>query len=157
MFETRADAEDAIRRLRAAGFGNDAIGIAMRNRTEAGELIESTGVHDMSGEGAAAGALSGAGVGALIGLALVGSHLLLPGIGPVVVGGPLAAGLTGAGIGAASGGLIGALIGAGIPEEDARDYSRRIEAGHILVSVQVPDADADRAREILVEEGATVA
>lgn len=154
MFETRDAAEDAIQRLLSAGFNRDQIGVAMRDQGEAREMAERTGADDLSAEGATAGAVSGAGVGALIGLALVGSTIALPGIGPVLIGGPLAAGLTGAGIGAASGGLIGGLIGAGIPEEEAREYSERIERGHILVSVQCDEDRVPRAREILVEEGA---
>jgi len=154
MFESRSDAEDAIHRLQAAGFGREAIGVAMRDTREAGEIAETTGTEDLSGEGATVGALSGAGVGALVGLALVGSNLVLPGVGTILIGGPLAAGLTGAGIGAASGGLIGGLIGAGIPEEEARGYSERIARGHILVSVQVPDSQVGEARRVLIEEGA---
>ena len=156
MFETRAEAEDAIRRLLAAGFGNESIGVAMRDTREAGEVVESAGGHDLSGEGATAGIVSGGAVGTLVGIALVGSHLLLPGIGPIVIGGPIAAALTGAGIGAASGGIIGGLIGAGIPEEEAKGYSTGLEAGHILVSVQTDDADETRARQILLQEGAGI-
>lgn len=154
MFETRTDAEDAIRRLQAAGFANEAIGVAMRDVKEAGAVAEATGTEDLSEEGATAGAVSGAGVGALVGLALVGSTFVLPGVGTFLIGGPLAAALTGAGIGAASGGLVGGLIGAGIPEEEATGYAERLESGHILVSVQAPDTQAATARKILVEEGA---
>lgn len=157
MFETRDAAEDAIQRLLAAGFTRDHIGVAMRDTRESGELAERTGTDDLSAEGATAGAVSGAGVGALIGLALVGSTIALPGVGPVLIGGPLAAGLTGAGIGAASGGLIGGLVGAGIPEDEAKDYSGRIERGHILVSVQCDESLVPRARQILVSEGAQTA
>ena len=94
-----------------------------------------TGTDDLSAEGATAGAVSGAGVGALIGLALVGSTLVIPGVGPVLIGGSLATGavtsagtaaaaLTGAGIGGVSGGLIGGLVGAGIPEDEASGLCR---------------------------------
>ncbi len=154
MFETRPAAEDAIQRLLANGFTREQIGVAMRDPREAGEVAERNEVDDLSGEGATAGAISGAGVGALVGLAMAGSSIVLPGLGPLLIGGPIAAGLTGAGIGAASGGLIGGLIGAGIPEEEAKDYSERIERGHILVSVQCDEAAVPAAREILVEEGA---
>ncbi len=98
MFETREAAEDAINRLLAAGFTREAIGVAMRDPREASEIAESTGTEDLSAEGATAGAVSGAGVGALVGLALVGSTVLVPGVGPVLIGGPLAAALTGAGV-----------------------------------------------------------
>lgn len=154
MFETRAEAEDAIHRLQAAGFSRDAIGVAMRDTSESSDLATATGSNDLSAEGATAGLVSGAAVGALVGIALVGSTVLLPGIGTVLIGGPIAAGLTGAGIGAASGGLIGGLVGAGIPEDEAGEYQTRIERGHILVTVQAGDAEVATARRILVEEGA---
>jgi hypothetical protein len=154
LFESRSDAESAIRHLQAAGFGNDAIGVAMKDTRESGELAEATGAGDLSEEGAAAGAVSGAGIGTLVGLALVGSTIIIPGVGPFLIGGPLAAALAGAGIGAASGGLIGGLIGAGIPEEEAEHYASGLESGHIIVSVQATDAQAATARRILDEEGA---
>jgi hypothetical protein len=154
LFDTRSGAEDAIRRLQAAGYSPDRIGVALKDTREAGAIAEETGVGDLTEEGATVGAVSGAGVGALVGLALVGSTVVLPGLGTFLIGGPLAAALTGAGIGAASGGLVGGLIGAGIPETDAEAYASRLEQGHVLVSIQVPDAEAHRARAILTEEGA---
>jgi hypothetical protein len=165
MFERRSDAEEAIQRLQAAGIRTDSIGVAMRDTRESGDLAGTTGADDLTAEGATAGAVSGAGVGALVGLALVGSTILIPGLGPVLVGGSLAAGgitaagttaaaLTGAGLGAASGGLIGGLIGAGIPEHEATNYADRLGQGHILVTVRSDDAHAGRARQILMEEGA---
>ncbi|CAN5914722.1 hypothetical protein BH23PLA1_BH23PLA1_18660 [soil metagenome] len=157
MFNTRVEAEDAIRRLQLAGFGQDSIGVAMKDSKEAHAISEETGVGDLSEEGATAGAVSGAGVGALVGLALVGSSFVLPGVGAFIIGGPLAAALTGAGIGAASGGLAGALVGAGIPEDEATEYASRLEQGHVLVSVSTPDEQADTAREILRSEGAQTA
>jgi uncharacterized membrane protein len=154
MFNTRTEAEDAIRRLQLAGFSQDSIGVAMKDAAEAHAIAESTGTGDLTEEGATAGAVSGAGVGALVGLALVGSSFVLPGVGTFIIGGPLAAALTGAGIGAASGGLVGALVGAGIPEDEATEYATRLEQGHILISVSTTDDQADAAREILRSEGA---
>ena len=46
---------------------------------------------------------------------------------------PLAAGLVGAGAGAATGGLIGALIGMGVPEEEATRYKEDIKDGGIYM------------------------
>lgn len=153
-FETRTDAEDAIHRLQAVGFGRDSIGVAMRDVSESEALAVETGSNDLSAEGATAGLVSGAAVGALVGIALVGSTVLLPGLGTVLIGGPITAALTGAGIGAASGGLIGGLVGEGIPEHEATDYKARIEAGHILVTVHAEPNMVARARQVLVEEGA---
>src|SRR4051812_12495756 len=153
MFEARPEAESVIHRLKASGVGTELISIAMRDTREASELVEATGANDMSAEGATAGVVSGAAVGTLVGLALVGSTFVLPGVGTFLIGGPLAAALTGAGIGAASGGLLGALIGAGIPEHEAEHYATGLESGQILVSAQVPDDQAPAVARIFEEEG----
>jgi hypothetical protein len=156
MFETRTEAEDAIRALQESGFPTDAIGVVMAEAGELAGVTANAGAHDLTAAGAGVGVLSGAGVGTLVGIALVGSHFVLPGIGPVLIGGPLIAALAGAGIGAASGGIIGALIGAGIPSSEAEHYARGLHEGRILVSVHVNDRDEIRARQVMLQEGARV-
>jgi hypothetical protein len=44
--------------------------------------------------------------------------------------------LAGAGAGAAGGGLIGAMVGWGIPEERVKDYESGIKKGGILMGVR---------------------
>lgn len=153
LFETRSEAENAIHRLKSGGVGLGSISVAMKDTHEAADLVETTGVEDMSLEGATAGLISGAAAGTLVGLALVGSTFIFPGVGTFVIGGPLAAALTGAGVGAASGGILGALIGSGIPEHEAGSYVEGIDLGHILVSAHVPDDLAPQAARILDEAG----
>jgi hypothetical protein len=131
MFTNRHDAEAAIRELKAADFRDDQIGVALQNREEQGDLMETTASRSAA-EGAAKGAVSGSLVGGLIGL--LGS-LLVPGVGPIVVGGVLASTLTGAGIGAATGGIIGALVALGVPETDARHFDEGLRSGRTLVAV----------------------
>jgi hypothetical protein len=58
--------------------------------------------------------------------------------------GPIAAALTGGVVGAAGGGLLGALIGAGIPEEQAQRYERGIREGNIVMGV-TPRNEEDAA------------
>ncbi|MBA3258405.1 MAG: general stress protein [Gemmatimonadales bacterium] len=147
MFTQRADAEAAIRDLKDAGFPEDRIGVAMRDEQEQRGLAEDTGTQ--AAEGAATGALSGGVIGGLMGL--LGS-LLIPGLGPIVVGGVLASTLTGAGIGAATGGLIGALAGLGVPEEDARHFDLGLRSGGILVTVSA-GSRTGRALAILERHG----
>jgi uncharacterized membrane protein len=45
----------------------------------------------------------------------------------------------GAGLGAATGGIIGALVSEGIPEEDAHVYAEGVRRGGILLKVTVDD------------------
>ena len=66
LFSDRDSAESAIHRLMADGIDRDSISIAMKDVREATSLTEDTGTHDLSAEGATAGVVSGAGVGALV-------------------------------------------------------------------------------------------
>ncbi|MBA3555852.1 MAG: general stress protein [Gemmatimonadales bacterium] len=140
LFDSRGRAEAAIRDLKAAGFAEDQIGVAMQDRSEQQNLMDETG--SQAAEGAAKGAVSGGVVGGLMGL--LGS-LLIPGVGPIVVGGVLASTLAGAGIGAATGGIIGALMGLGVPEEDAQHFDLKLRSGGILVTV---DAGSQTGRAL---------
>lgn len=100
--------------------------------------------------GAATGGLIGAVSGFLIGLGIVA----LPGLGPIVAAGPLAAALGGTAIGAATGGLAGALVDAGVPEEYAATYASHVERGHVLLTVRAGDVSAREIREIMAHAGA---
>jgi len=146
MFASRAAAESAIRDLKAAGFTDDQIGVAApeADRAEAARPAAAS-----AAEGAATGALSGGVVGGLIGL--LGS-ILVPGLGPLVVGGVLASTLAGAGIGAATGGLVGALMGLGIPEEDAHHFDQGLRAGGTLVTVSA-GRRTDQALRVMQQHG----
>lgn len=151
LFHNQADAERAIQRLKQAGFAEDQIGVAMKDRKRQEELIEGTGTQ--AAEGAAAGALGGGVLGGVIGLLAGVGALAIPGIGPIIAGGTLASTLAGAGIGAAAGGLIGALAGMGVPEEDARHFDRGFQAGGTLVTVDAGSRTSE-ARDCLYESGA---
>jgi uncharacterized protein (TIGR02271 family) len=151
LFRDSAQAEGAIRDLKAAGFSDSQIGVLMQDRAEERRLATDTGTK--AGEGAAAGAVGGGVLGGIVGLLAGVGALAIPGIGPVIAGGALASTLAGAGIGAAAGGLIGALIGMGIPEEDARYYETGLREGGILVTVDAGTAAAD-ARRVLLDAGA---
>jgi hypothetical protein len=149
VFKDRHDAERAIEALRDAGFSREQIGIAMRDRTAQGEMVEETGTH--AAGGAAAGIVGGGLLGALAGFLVATGALAIPGIGPVVAGGVLAStfgivggtAVAGAGIGAAAGGILGALIGMGIPEHEARHFEHGVRSGGTLVTVTAPGRAAD--------------
>ena len=85
-FHSHAEAQRAVRELRAAGFTDQEIGIAAHDK-EGSYQDQTEG--NKAGEGAAAGATVGLGAGALWGLGIVAG--VLPAIGPVIAGGALAA------------------------------------------------------------------
>ncbi|HEU5169111.1 MAG TPA: hypothetical protein VFU46_01165 [Gemmatimonadales bacterium] len=152
LFPDPETAERGVRALNSAGFGRDVIGIAMRQRTDEGELLRESG--SRAAQGAVAGAVGGGILGGVVGLLVGVGALVIPGIGPVVAGGAIATALgiaggtavAGAGIGAASGGLVGALIGMGIPEHEARRFGRGFEQGGTLITVRA----GGRAQEALM-------
>src|SRR6266496_204426 len=76
LFNNRHHAEAAIRDLKAAGFNDEQIGVALQDVGDQRELMDTTSSN--AAEGAAKGAVSGGVVGGLIGL--LGS-LLVPGVG----------------------------------------------------------------------------
>jgi hypothetical protein len=58
-------------------------------------------------------------------------------------------------VGGAAGGLAGALIGAGIPEYEAKRYEGRIKKGGILLSVHCDNSEwTSKAKDILEKTGA---
>ena len=151
LFQDQPSAEAAIQRLKAAGFLEQEIGVAVRDREQQDTITEGTGTQ--AADGAAKGAVGGGVVGGVIGLLAGVGALVIPGVGPVIAGGALASTLAGAGIGAAAGGLLGALVGMGVPEEDAKHFERGFKEGGILVTVQAGEK-AEEAREALSEDGA---
>lgn len=160
IFPTRQDAEAALYELRDAGFPMDRVSVIARDLHQ-GENIGGAYSPDYVGnqadEGATAGAVTGGALGGLTGLLVGLGSLAIPGVGPIVLAGEVAAvlGTTLAGgvIGAAAGGLVGALIGLGIPEERARAYSDRVSRGEYMVIVYGTDEDIRRAEAILHRQG----
>lgn len=136
VFDDRDDAQDAINELRRAGFPAEEISVVARDRDTAGAIAHDTGTE--AGAGAATGALAGGLLGGVAGWLVGIGALAIPGVGPIIAAGPIAAALGGAALGAAGGGLIGALTGAGIPEEEARYYDTEFQRGGIVVTVRAP-------------------
>ena len=97
------------------------------------------------------GALTGLGLGALAGLGVLSG--VIPVVGPAIAAGTLGVILSNAAAGAGIAGLVGALIGAGIPEDEAKYYHGEFEAGRTIVTVTA-DGRADEATAILRRHGA---
>jgi hypothetical protein len=153
LYDTYADAEAAVRGLEAAGIPHSDISIVANNSdnwfsTDKKVDRDRDGVDDRA-ESAGKGAGIGAGIGGTAGL-LAGLGLLaIPGLGPVVAAGWLAATAVGAAAGAATGGIVGALTEVGISKEDAHVYAEGVRRGGTLVSARVPDADRARLDAVL--------
>jgi uncharacterized protein (TIGR02271 family) len=73
----------------------------------------------------------------------------VPGVGPVLATGPLAASLSGVNGGPAGTGLLDVLRDYGVPADEADWYLDGVRRGGVLVAVETGDADADRAVDIM--------
>lgn len=148
VFDDRTQAERAISELRRRGIPDAQISIVSKRPDD----VDVTGkaADDKTGERVGKGALAGAGVGTLFGLAAA----LIPGIGPFITAGALASALgatggaaaAGAIVGGTSGALAGAFSKAGYSKEEAEFYGTRVESGGVLVAVESDDVSTDRLR-----------
>lgn len=99
--------------------------------------------------GAISGGVLGGSLGWLVGLAL----LSVPGIGPVLSAGTLAALIASAATGAALGGLGGALLMWGAPENEAHHYAAQLHGDRVLVAVEVGPDEEKRVGQLLEQAG----
>lgn len=153
LYDNHMHAQEAVGRLEASGVPHSDISLVANNSegwfgNDKKVDRDHDGVDDRA-EGAGKGAGIGAGVGGAAGL-LAGLGLLaIPGLGPVVAAGWLAATAVGAAAGAATGGIVGSLTEAGVPEADAHSYAEGVRRGGTLVSARVPEADRSRLDAVL--------
>jgi len=158
VYDDYASAEETVRELMGAGLGASHIGIVASNadgwhRPGAGSVSP---IHDKDRDGKddrAEGAATGGGVGAILGGAAGAAAglgmIAIPGIGPVVAAGWLAALAAGAVGGGVAGGLIGALVESGTSKENAELYAEALRRGGAIVTAKVSDDDVARYTEIM--------
>ncbi len=160
VFNSQENAELAISDLESHGYHPKDISIVMQDRRKAEDMAENTG-GTVAGN-TASGALAGIVIGGLAGLASV---LLFPGVGPFLIGGPIASAIglsgaaagsaAGAATGAVAGGLIGALTGYGLSSQEASHYESRVKEGAILLVVPARVGQSSEVEEILDSYNAT--
>ncbi len=147
LFDDYSDASAAVSVLEERGVPSSDISIVSNNADE--RHGKSTNAAEGAGTGAGIGAAVGGVGGLLTGLGI----MAIPGVGPVVAAGWLAATAAGAVAGAvaggAAGGLIGALTESGVPEDHAHVYAEGVRRGGTLVTAKVEDSLYADAQDIL--------
>src|ERR1043165_4833549 len=166
VYDDYAMAEETVRELQGAGLGASHIGLVASNadgwhRPGASSVSP---IHDKDRDGKddrAEGAATGGGVGAILGGAAGAAAglgmIAIPGIGPVVAAGWLAALATGAVGGGVAGGLIGALVESGTSKENAELYVEALRRGGAIVTAKVADDEFGRYSEIMDRTALNVA
>ena len=153
FFANREDAENAVAALVNAGASRESLGIISRDYRDAADSPKVGPLHGVGGADTTAG--GAAAVGGIAGFAAGLLALAIPGIGPILAAGPLAAGLIGAGVGAAAGGLIGYLKDMGVSEDEAEYYAEGVRRGGTIVAVRSDEGEVSRLARIMDDNGAT--
>src|SRR6266446_6300424 len=129
VYESLAQAEEAVHTLDRAGFPVKHVSIVTQN------LASDQTMHGSLTPGAALiprDAATGAWVGGLLSLLVGVAFFWVPGFGPLVVGrlaSLLLLGAEGALVGATAGSFLGTLANWGMTEEHIRDYEQQVQGG----------------------------
>jgi hypothetical protein len=150
LFDTPDAAARAVRDLHALGVPRDDLSIVARTHDEEGVLareLDATPGADIEDSRLAAR------LGELSGQLLAAIAIVMPGIGPIVAAGPLAAGL-GEAAGHVAGGIPAMLTHGGVDEPTAQSFEHAVEQGAILIGLHARSLTAERARDMLERRGA---
>lgn len=153
IFQSKADANNTVLDLRDKGYEEEKISIITRDTKHVHSLSSN------SGSNVTTDAATGGMIGALAGLLIGVAAIAIPGLGGILVGGPVAAilgltSLTGTAAssaitGALVGSLAGGLIGIGLPEGDATQYESSIKEGGTLVIVPLTNEADQEAKSVM--------
>jgi hypothetical protein len=151
LFSDTTSAAGAARALRALGLPPTQVSIVARSHDAEGEVADSSGASPGS---ELEDSRPASRLGELSAHLIAAVALALPGIGPIVADGPLAAGL-GEAAGHLAGGLSRTLERAGVPGHEAEVWQQQVEAGAVLVGAHVDSGRAASAGDALRANGAT--
>jgi uncharacterized membrane protein len=149
VYDSHAEAEEAIKTLQRSGFDMKSLSIVGKDyQTEEQAL----GFYN-TGDRMKVWGRTGAFWGGIFGFMFGSAMFLVPGIGALIVAGPLVgwivAGLEGAAVIGGLSALGGALSGIGIPRDSVVRYETQIKAGKFLVVARGTADQASTARTIL--------
>lgn len=154
LFSNHDEAEAAVHELHKAGFDMKKLSIIGRDYNTEEQVLGYVNTGDRVRYWGKFGALWGGLWGLLFGSAM----LLFPGVGHIIVLGPLASALLNLVGGAAVGGGVGALGGAlasiGIPPDAVIKYQTAIKADQFAVIASGSTDDVHRAKLLLHAAGA---
>jgi hypothetical protein len=133
LFESAERAALAAQSARSLGISAQQLSVVARNHEEEGRIADEIGATpgaDIEDSRVAAR------LGELSAHVLAAIALVLPGIGPIVASGPLAAGM-GEAAGHVAGDLSAILSAAGVGSDRAERFERAVERGAILIGAHL--------------------
>lgn len=151
FFGGRTEAEGAVSQLLERGVPHAAIRLLPKEVTHLDDL--GVKVTSKASEGAALGAASGGLLGAALGMLTAAGSLVLPRL-DMVIAGPLVSALAGAGALGGIATLLGALIGASIPEYEAAYLDDAVGRGGSLLAIRCREEEVRTIEHLLRVSGA---
>lgn len=143
VYDTYGQARQVVADLEESGIRSSDINLIANKYI----CDETARIEEASAAGPAAGV--GAALGGTAGLLAGLGVIAIPGLGPVIAAGALAATAVGAAAGAVTGGVIGTLVSAGVPDEEAHVYCEAVRRGGTLVSVRAADSSMAVVQQIM--------
>jgi hypothetical protein len=154
VFRDHRDAEAAVKQLQQAGFEMKTLSVVGKDYQTEENVV---GFYN-AGDRMAAWGKYGLFWGWIWGLLFGSAFFIIPGIGPIIVGGPLVAWIIGAlDTAVVAGGftaLGGALASIGIPKDSVLRYETALRADKFILIVHGTGQEAERAGRILTQSKA---
>ncbi|MFZ3321190.1 MAG: general stress protein [Usitatibacter sp.] len=154
VFRTHHDAEGAIKELQKAGFDMKKLSVVGKDyQTE-----ESVVGYYNTGNRMATWGKYGLFWGWIWGLLFGSAFFIIPGVGPIIVGGPLVAWIIGAlDTAVVAGGLSalgGALASVGIPNDSVLRYETALKVDKFILIVHGTAQEVEKAKSLLMQHKA---
>ena len=154
VFRTHHDAEGAIKELQKAGFDMKELSVVGKDH----QTEESVVGYYNTGNRMATWGKYGLFWGWIWGLLFGSAFFIIPGVGPVIVGGPLVAWIIGAlDTAVVAGGLSalgGALASIGIPNDSVLRYETALKLDKFILIVHGTAQEVEKAKSLLMQHKA---
>ena len=149
LYDTHEQAEHAVKELQQAGVDMKSLSIAARDTHTDEHVVGYYNAGDRMRYWGKVGAFWGGFWGLLFGSAL----FAIPGLGPILVAGPLVAwiiaGLEGAAVVGGVSAVGAGLVSIGIPKDSVVKYDVALKTDKFLLVVHGTPADVDKAKGII--------
>ncbi len=105
--------------------------------------------------GSKTGVSTGAVLGGVLGWLIGAGMLTVPGVGALILAGPIGTMIAGSAALGAVGGIVGSFAGLGLSDKTARHYESRLKRGNPILSVQCENRQRSKlVREVFERTGA---
>ena len=150
IYDTHDMALEAIQNLKDSGHPVSQLSIMGLLETEAvDENMHVFPKNPLKLGGVEVGTVLGTTVGILTGVGI----FAIPGVGFLFGAGAVIGAIAGFDIGLLGGGIVSALVSAGVKDENAKKYHDALADGKFLVVANGSTAEVDKAKELLGEHG----